>query len=240
MATNRSDASKQKRSRQNRAQREALAARKKAASTPREERVATPSPVTTERAGGKGSKAATGGDAPASAKAAMAEGRLGQVPVDVESLEGSFLSKLVRVPGGMQVIMAAVLAVVLAVMASVMATVPPEGAEPGADATRTLFEAYGASALLFLAPPLILVGNAVVFGLHAKRRRMWTMSAIMLGLFSLLMPQFLFPAGMLGYATLRAKRVEDGPRRPRSPRRSPRSEAADPADSTDPGPISNG
>jgi hypothetical protein len=54
------------------------------------------------------------------------------------------------------------------------------------------------------------------------------------------MPQFLFPAGMLGYATLRAKRVEDGPRRPRSPRRSPRSEAADPADSTDPGPISNG
>ena len=63
---------------------------------------------------------------------------------------------------------------------------------------------------------------------------------IMLGLFSLLMPQFLFPAGMLGYATLRAKRVEDGPRRPRSPRRSPRSEAADPADSTDPGPISNG
>ena len=86
MATNRSDASKQKRSRQNRAQREALAARKKAASTPREERVATPSPVTTERAGGKGSKAATGGDAPASAKAAMAEGRLGQVPVDVESL----------------------------------------------------------------------------------------------------------------------------------------------------------
>ena len=49
-----------------------------------------------------------------------------------------------------------------------------------------------------------------------------------------------YAAGMLGYATLRAKRVEDGPRRPRSPRRSPRSEAADPADSTDPGPISNG
>lgn len=241
MATNRSDVSKQKRARQNRAQREALAARKKAASTPREERVAAAAPATTDRSGGRSAKATSGagagGDTPASAKAALAEGRLGQVPVDIATLEGSFLSKLVRVPGGMQVIMAAVLAVVLAVMASVMATVPPEGAEPGADATRTLFEAYGASALLFLAPPLILVGNAVLFGLHAKRRRMWTMSAIMLGVFSLLMPQFLFPAGMLGYATLRAKRVEDGPQRP--VRRARPRRGGDP-DTTDAGPVSNG
>lgn len=237
MATNRSDVSKQKRARQNRAQREALAARKKAASTPREERVAAVAPLAPDRSGAKGSKATTGtgtgGEASASARTAMAEGRLGQVPVDIETLEGSFLSKLVRVPGGMQVIMAAVLAVVLAVMASVMATVPPEGAEPGADATRTLFEAYGASALLFLAPPLILVGNAVVFGLHAKRRRMWTMSAIMLGVFSLLMPQYLFPAGMLGYATLRAKRVEDGPRRPVRRSRRSRSDGG-----PDAGPVS--
>jgi hypothetical protein len=159
--------------------------------------------------------------------------------VDIESLEGSYLSKLVRVPGGMQVLMAAVLAVVLAVMASVMATVPPEGAEPGAEATRTLFDAYGASAVLFLAPPLILVGNALVFGLHAKRRRMWTMSAIMLGVFSLLMPQYLFPAGMLGYAALRSKRVEDGPRRPIRPARARRG-ATEATDATDAGPVSNG
>lgn len=237
MATNRSDVGKQKRARQNRAQREALAARTKAASTPRHERVAAASPVTTGRAGRTGSPddAAKGAKpgAAGSAKAALGEGRLGQVPVDIDTLEGTFLSKLVRVPGGMQVIMAAVLAVVLAVMASVMATVPPEGAERGAKATRTLFEAYGASALLFLAPPLILVGNAVVFGLHAKRRRMWTMSAVMLGLFALVMPQYLFPAGMLGYAVLRAKRIEDGPHRPRRPARSARSADSSAADVTD-------
>lgn len=141
----------------------------------------------------------------------MAQGRLGDAPVDIDNLEGGFLSKLVRVPGGLQVVMAAVLAVVMAVMVSVTDTVPPEGAKAGAKATRTLFEAYGPTAVLFIGPPLVLAGNALVFGLHAKRRRMWTMSAVMLGIFSLFMPQFLFPAGMLGYGVLRAKRIEDGP-----------------------------
>ncbi|MCB0987416.1 MAG: hypothetical protein H6519_03330 [Microthrixaceae bacterium] len=214
---NRTDTSRDKRARQNRAHRDALAARTKAASTPREERVAAAAPVTSKspvKADGQAGVA----ERP-SAREALAQGRLGQVPVDIDQLEGSFLRKLVQVPGGLQVVMAAVLAVVLAVMVSFMDTVPPEGAKPGAEATRTLFEAYGASALLYLGPPLVLVGNAVVFGLHAKRRRMWITSAVMLGVFSLFLPQYLFPAGMLGYAALRSKRIEDGPRRPRPARK---------------------
>lgn len=155
-------------------------------------------------------RAATGG----STRQAMAQGSLGQVPVDVESLEGSFLGKVVHVPGGMQVIMATVLVIVLSVMGALMDTIPEEGAPDGAEATRTLFEAYGASALLFLGPPLILVGNALFFSLHAKRRRMWTISAIMLAIFSALMVQFVFPAAFLAYAAYRSKKVEDGPRRP--------------------------
>lgn len=227
MASNRNDVARQKRASQNRAQREALSARTKAAATPREERVAA-----AVAASGSGERGAGGnragndrknsdakGASTSSARESMAQGRLGETPVDIDTLEGSFLSKLVRVPGGLQVVMAAVLGLVMAVMVSVTKTVPPEGAKAGAKATRTLFEAYGPTALLFLGPPLVLVGNAVVFGLHAKRRRMWTMSAVMLGIFSLFMPQFLFPAGMLGYGVLRAKRIEDGLSRRRRPGR---------------------
>jgi hypothetical protein len=187
--------------------------------------VATAGASADARGGGGRRGQASGADAKP-ARTALAEGRLGQTPVDLDTLEGSFLSKVVRVPGGMQVVMATVLVVVLTVMGSVMATIPDEGAEPGSVATRTVFEAYGASALLFLLPPLILVGNALFFSLHVKRRRMWTVSAIMLGIFSLLLPQFLFPAGFLGYAALRSKRIEDGPRR----RIPPRADDADDAD----------
>ena len=78
--------------------------------------------------------------------------------------------------------MAAVLVVVLTGMGLFMNTVPPEGAEPGAEATRTLVDAYGAGALLFIAPPLILVGNGTGLAglrahLHARvaagARRNW-------------------------------------------------------------------
>ncbi|MBK6855179.1 MAG: hypothetical protein IPG97_01055 [Microthrixaceae bacterium] len=226
---NRTDVSKQKRARQNKAQREALAARTKAASTPHEDRVAA---ATAKAPSGKNRESARAGDLHGStaAKPTSTPARLGEVPVDIATLEGSFLRKLVQVPGGLQVIMAAVLTIVLAVMASIMDSVPPEGAEQGAKATRTLFEAYGTGAVLFLGPPLILVGNAVVFSLHPKRRRMWTMSAVMLGVFSLLLPQFLFPAGMLGYAALRSKRIEDGPGRSPFAGRFGRSKSSDGSD----------
>lgn len=199
--------SRQQRARRNRAQREALKARKAAAASPRAQRV----PAAVEKSAS--TKSAKSGQAPRpTARQALAQGRLGQVPVDIDTLEGSFLGKVIRVPGGMQMLMATVLVLVLTVMGVVMNTLPEEGAEQGAAATRTLVDAYGAGAILFLAPPVILVGNALIFGLHARRRRMWTISAVMLGAFSILMLQYVFPAGFLGYAALRSKRIEEGPR----------------------------
>jgi hypothetical protein len=178
---------------------------------PREERVKqaspTAGPVAVDR---KEAKRASRGS-----RQAMAQGRLGQEPVDIDSLEGSFIGKVVHVPGGMQVIMAAVLVLVLTAMGIFMNTVPPEGAEVGAEATRTLVDAYGASAVLFLAPPVILVGNALFFSLHERRRRMWTISAVMLVIFAALMLQFVFPAAFLAYAAWRSKKIEDGPARRR-------------------------
>lgn len=210
MANRSNETSRQKRARENRARRSALEARKKAAQTPREERVATVG----ASSGSSGSSKASKADGAAKGRAAtrregLAQGRLGQTPVDIDSLEGSFLGKVVHVPGGMQVVMAAVLVLVLTVMALFMNTVPPEGAERGADPTRTLIEAYGPSAALFLAPPVMLVGNALFFSLHDRRRRMWTISAVMLVIFSAVMVQFVFPAAFLGYAAWRSKRIEE-------------------------------
>lgn len=214
---NKRDASRQKRARSNRAQREALEARRKAASTPKTERPVSATSGGSARAGAQveaGGTKATGGRQAGSAGRVA---RLGQVPVDPETLEGSWLRRVAQVPGGLQVVMAATLVLVLTVMSAVMHTIPPDGAPKGAAGTRTLFDVYGFGALLILGPPVILVGNALLFSLHARRRRMWTMSAILLGGFSLLAPQFLFPAGFLGYAVLRARQVEDGRTRP--PRR---------------------
>jgi hypothetical protein len=197
------ETSRQRRARENRARRAALEARRKAAQTPAEERAARRSQAV--------EKSRPERDARAPAGRRQPQGRLGQEPVDVASLEGSFLGKVVQVPGGMQVVMATVLVVVLTLMAVFMDTVPPEGAERGAEPTRTLIEAYGPSAALFLAPPVILVGNALLFSLHERRRRMWMISAVMLVIFSALMVQFIFPAAFLFYAAWRSKRIEDGP-----------------------------
>ncbi len=213
MANRASETSRQRRARENRARRAALEARKKAAATPREERVQAAAPKAEASTRRERRTEASEGRKGGNFRETLAQGRLGQVPVDPATLEGRFLGKVVRVPGGMQVVMASVLVLVLTLMGAFMDTMPEEGAEVGSEPVRTIFEAYGAGALLFLAPPLILVGNALFFSLHVKRRRMWMISAVMLGVFSILMPQFLFPAGFLGYAAFRAKRIEDGPRR---------------------------
>ena len=218
---NQRDASKQKRARQNRAEREARVARAKAAQTPKEQRAAaaTGSPSSPSRStpGAKSAKAKASPKSKRDAKSARsagAQGRLGQVPVDIDTLQGGFLRKVAQVPGGMQVIMSTVLVLVLTVMNSLVHTMIAKDAPKGAPATQTFFDVYGTRAILLLAPPVILVGNAFIFSLHPRRRRMWTVSAVLLGAFSLVIPQFLFPAGFLGYAVLRSRRVEE----PRSPR----------------------
>ena len=216
---NQRDASKQKRARQNRAEREARIARAKAAQTPKEQRaaIAAGSPSSPSRSTPKAKSAPKAKDDKKAARSAVAQGRLGQVPVDIDALEGGFLRKVVQVPGGMQVIMSTVLVLVLTFMNSVVHTMIAKGAPEGAPATQTFFDVYGTKAILLLAPPVILVGNALIFSLHVRRRRVWTASAVLMGAFSLVIPQFLFPAGFLGYAVLRSRRIED----PRSPRVKP-------------------
>lgn len=210
MANRSNESSRQKRARENRARRAALEARTKAAQTPAEERASRVEAA--KRSNGEADQRSSASRS-ANRRQAAAQGRLGQEPVDIATLEGSFIGKVVHVPGGMQVIMAAVLVLVLTAMGLFMNTVPPEGADPGAEATRTLIDAYGPSAALFLAPPLILVGNALFFSLHERRRRMWMISAVMLVIFSALMLQFIFPAAFLAYAAWRSKRIEEGPAR---------------------------
>lgn len=181
-----------------------MEARTAAAAKPREERVKA-KPVAEAKAT-PSAKAAEGKSTTRTVPA-----RPGMAPVDIATLEGSWLRKVVTVPGGMQVLMALVLTVVMTVMSAVTKAFPPEGAPDSAEATRTIFDVYGAGALMFLAPPVLIAGNAALYSLHAKRRRLWIFSAVAMAVFSLFGPQFLFPAGFLAYAILRAKKVEDGP-----------------------------
>lgn len=133
------------------------------------------------------------------------------VPVDVETLQGSWIRKVVTVPGGIQVLMSVVLTVVMTVMSAFTRAFPAEGAPDDSELVRTIFDVHGVGALMFLAPPILIVGNAAIYALHAKRRRIWIFSAVAMALFSLFGPQYLFPAGFLAYAVLRARKVEDGP-----------------------------
>lgn len=143
----------------------------------------------------------------------------GDRPVDIATLEGGWFSKVVKVPGGMQVLMAFAMTVVITGMLSFMATYPSQ-ADLDNDvenptATRTIFEALGAGrAILLLAIPVLVVGIAAAFSLHKQRRRIWLGSALLMAAyFGMVMPHYVFSMGFLLYAVLRASRVE-GPNEP--------------------------
>lgn len=208
-----SETSRQRRARENRARREALAARTKAASTPKAERTAAAAPERTDTGASGRSRKGRSEQKAASTTRSRAErpARLGQVPVEIHELEGGFLRKVVQVPGGMQVMMSVVLVLAMTAMYSFVHLFPPEGAPVDATATQTIWDRFGVGgALSFLGPPLIIALSALFYSLHERRRRVWIMAAILLAIMSLFMPQYLFPAGFMFYAVWRAKRVEDG------------------------------
>lgn len=242
----RSDASRQKRARQNRAQREALAARTSGQGVKRPSRVApataerlTATPRETARAG---SQDPTEAPAPGETKKARAKRerppKPGDRPVDIATLEGSWFSKVVKVPGGMQVLMALGMTIVITVMLAFMATYPSQAdLDNDVDnptATRTMFEALGAGrATLLLAIPLVVVGIAAAFSLHKQRRRVWLGCAlVMAGYFGTVMPHYVFSMGFLLYAVLRASRVE-GPNEPLFGRRRTATTADEAAEDAD-------
>lgn len=207
----RNENSRQRRQRQNRARRDALAARTG-------ERPKAPSrvaPSTADRV--VRAKAATDGDG---AKATTAGGRErrprpprpGDTPVDIDTLEGNFLSRVTKVPGGMQALMGTALAVVVSVMLLFQKVVLPEGATKGKP-TRTLIEAYGARGAIVLAIPIVVALVGLAFSLRPARRRVWIYVAVLLGLLSFMGGGYLlgqiFTAGFFVFAAVKSQRVEN-------------------------------
>ncbi|MGI8754282.1 MAG: hypothetical protein ACR2MB_00120 [Acidimicrobiales bacterium] len=220
MATNR-DAN-QKRQRANRAQREALAARTTAASTPRPSR----QPPVSRRTGGEVKAPAT---RPTEENASRTSGRTrrarpprpGDTPVDVATLEGSFYRKVLQVPGGSQAFMAFLLAATAVVFSIALAafvhTVPRRGTPAkarGAPGVETGLGRYGISVLVPLVLILAVATYGLISSLRPYRRRAWLGAAVVIGVLVILgQVLFVFVAGMFAYATLRASKIE-GPGEP--------------------------
>ncbi len=219
---NKRDTSKQKRARENRAQREARLARTKAATMPRPSRVA---PSTAAKlkpseaaSGSSGTKDAAGtprkkqGFLAAGREARASANRPGDRPVELDELEGNFLQKVAMVPGGRQVLFAVAMTVVATVLTGTMDVFVPAGSPEDAKASLTIFDQWGAKALFLLIPPLVVVGVALVATLHPKRRLVWNICTFLLAGLVLLTGgigiNYLFSVGFLGYAILRASKVE--------------------------------
>ena len=222
------DVSKQKRAKENRAKRAALAARTSGEAPKRPSRVAPStaeklanSPRATDTAerskgrgdadGGKGSSGKGGGAKDGKPKRERPK-RLGDTPVDIDTLEGSWFSKVTKVPGGTQVLMSVVLTVLVTGMLATMDAFVAEADknDKKAKATLTIFEAYGTTrSLITLAIPLLLVFTALGFTLNKHRRRIWVACALLLAvLFGTTLPHYIFPVGFLGYAVMRSSKVE--------------------------------
>lgn len=225
---NKRDSSRQKRARQNRAQRAALEARTQGKAPGRPSRVA---PSTAEKlqrsaeerpSGSAGSKGAakgsarSGSGADGTKKRAKRERppRPGDVPVDVTTLEGSWFSRMTHVPGGTQALFAGVMAVVatglVAFTKSFISEADQEELGNDAKATQTIFEHYDpAVSIPLVVFPLLIAGLAVAASFHPQRRRIWLGAAAVLGLLSVsVLPFLLFVAGFFIYAVFRASKVE--------------------------------
>jgi hypothetical protein len=228
---NKRESSNQKRQRANRAQREALAARTEAASTPRPSRQP---PKAVRRTSGEVKERRVDANTPAAAAKGAKDAksganrskrerrpRLGDTPVDVETLEGSWFKKVMQVPGGAQVLMGFGITVVTAVFLSQAKLFARAGTAKNVKKpklTRTLFDVVGTpQGLLLLAIPILLAGFALFVSLRPWRRRAWTGAALAFAALVLvggaLYFNFIFSGGFLAYALFRATRVE-GPAEP--------------------------
>ncbi len=203
MANNR-DSSKQKRARQNRAQREAREARAKAAAVPPEERKAKYASSTPDAAAT--GKKARGSDRPRPERRV----RLGDVPVDIDALEGTWYHKRLSVPGGRQVLTGAVLTIVITVLTVITKYPDPDATgEAAKKATESFFDIHGAAGIPLLLLPIIAMAVSTWFILSPNRRRIWTGSAFVVALVSLpLGIPYIFAVGFLVYAVMRANKIE--------------------------------
>lgn len=217
---NKRDTAQQKRAKQNRAQREALAARTQGAPK-RPSRVA---PSTAEKLASKSASGATGtaGEGTKDAKGSGAKPRKvrpvrpGDVPVDVDALQGSWRQKVTQVPGGTQVLMAGVMSVLVVGLVSFMPSYVSEAASKASDKPKpdqTIFEAYGVGpSVVLLGIAIAAVGLALAMALKPARRRVWVISAVVIAAITFLgqVSFFLVVAALLGFGAYKSAKVEDG------------------------------
>jgi hypothetical protein len=198
------DSSKQKRARQNRAQREAREARAKAASIPAEERKAK------YASGTPADAASTKKDRSAGRPRPERKPRLGDTPVDLETLQGNWYTKRLAVPGGRQVLTGSVLTVVITVLTVVTKYPDPDATgEAKKKATESFFDIYGAVGIPLLVIPLVTMAVASYFILSPGRRRVWIGCSVVAALVAVILGiPYIFPVGFLVYAVMRANKIE--------------------------------
>ncbi|MFN8016832.1 MAG: hypothetical protein U0P45_01780 [Acidimicrobiales bacterium] len=202
---NKRDTSKQKRARQNRAQREALKARTTAASTPAEARrssTATPDRSAPAKQEKRGFFAPDPNRPP----------RPGDTPVDLATLEGNWFAKRMQVPGGRQVMTGLLMAIVLAIT-GVIGKVKAEDWTQENNHLVPMTERYGALSAVLVGVPVVLMLIATVLTLHPKHRLIWwaitfLMTAWVVATINITGIFFLLPTGFLYYAGRRAARIE--------------------------------
>lgn len=194
--------SKQKRARQNRAQREARQARTQAASVPADERRAKYASATTTEAPAKKGK---GAERPRRERPI----RPGDTAVDLDTLQGNWFQKRNNVPGGRQVMTGALLTVIITALTAIN-KYPAPGAKGDAakKLTHTFSEYYGAKGYVLLAIPLIAMLVATWFITSPIRRRVWTICAFVASVGIIFGIPYAFPVGFLVYAGMRANKIE--------------------------------
>jgi len=195
--------SKQKRAKQNRAQRDARQARTAAAAVPADERKA-------KYASGAPSEAASDKKAKADRPRPERKPRLGDEPVDLDTLEGSWYRKRVAVPGGRQVLTGMVLTIIITAL-TVFNKYPDPNATGDAKKklTHSFTEYYGSIAIPLVILPLLAMAIATYFILSPARRRVWTICAFVASLGAVVFGiPYAFPVGFLVYAIMRANKIE--------------------------------
>lgn len=222
---NKRDSTSQRRARENRARRAALAARTGGDPPARPSRVA---PSTAERlkktagakatptGGGDAASDATGSDTTKGGRRPRRQrpARPGDTPVDIAALEGSWVSRIMQVPGGTQALFAGVMAVVATGLMSFTKLLVAEAdlGDDDAKPTQTVFERYEpAVAIPLVVVPLAVAAGAVAASFQPQRRRIWLGAALLLAVATVVAPPlqfYLFVAAFFGYAGYRASKVE--------------------------------
>jgi len=155
------------------------------------------------------SKGNAKGDAKGAKPARTRPVRPGDVPVDLETLEGNWLTKRLEVPGGRQALMSFVLSTIASVMLAIQKFPVDDKAKVR---TETLLDLVGPWAVPIVLFPILVTGVAAFLTLHPRHRRVWFWTSMLLGLGCVLLMSLylvhLLSLGFLIFANQKATKVE--------------------------------